>query len=154
MDGISKKVGSWFQTSFWEDPWVGSIPFKIMFYRLFIIYDYLIGCERDMLVGRWDSYLRFQMKKVILRSWEIDCCKLPSSSSRSYIFLKWWSMGLEVCKGLPIIGVIYLSCLLNRFNSSYHSFSPVNLILSLIYGSWAPYKVIFFSWKILLNIFP
>lgn len=40
VDSSIKKVGSGYQTSFWSDPWIGSIPLKDKFSRLFTIPDF------------------------------------------------------------------------------------------------------------------
>lgn len=47
---ISKKPGSGLHTSFWDEPWVESIPLKIMSHRLFII-----SKPRDRIVGGVDA---------------------------------------------------------------------------------------------------
>lgn len=49
--GFVKKVGTGFQTSFWEDPWLGRTLFKVIFPCLFSISQ--VQKETVSEVGRW-----------------------------------------------------------------------------------------------------
>lgn len=74
VDSSIKKVGSGYQTSFWSDPWIGSIPLKDKFSRLFTIPDFPWGeCWSGWQVDRWHLSLRFQME-IFLRAWGTYGC--------------------------------------------------------------------------------
>lgn len=58
-EGITRKVGSGYHISFWEDPWVGNVTLKTMFLGLFSNYlqqKGLMGKIRVIINGimTWD----------------------------------------------------------------------------------------------------
>lgn len=67
--GLIRKVGSGLHTSFWHDSWIGNIPLKIIFHKLFPIsrvQDGVVGKG----VGGWRvALLRSLYKGILFYSW-------------------------------------------------------------------------------------
>lgn len=146
-------MGTGFQTSFWEDSWLGT-PLKVRLSGLFSISQ--VQKETISEVERWKDgrfVLDFRWRRsffireeplVSTFSWSSESFSLVGESDR------WiWSHYKD--------GIFSMTSPYQVLHDLRHGSDP-SLVkdfpsLSLIWDSWAPFKVVVFSWQLLLDRF-
>ncbi|GAU45061.1 hypothetical protein TSUD_198490 [Trifolium subterraneum] len=148
--GVLKRVGDGGSSSFWFDPWVGDIPLKIQFQSLFQLSDQQLD-----LVGEMGYWLDLEWHWVF--RWRRDL-SVPEIGLLEAL--------LSAVQTTPLLGVVdswswrHDSTGTYSVKSAYMVLSAgsvasdLDSLLARVWKSWAPSKVIVFSWKLLQDRVP
>jgi hypothetical protein len=156
LNGIFyKKIGNGGDTSFWHDTWVGVNPLKEVFPRLFLIStqkDHSVLEVRRLILGRWEWDLKWRRNLFVWEEERRDMLvniltpiQLTNSNDE-------WKCTYST-------GGMFSVCSLYRYLSGI-IIPPISLEpdivsdLGWVWKSWAPSKVIVFSWQLLFRRLP
>ncbi|GAU22757.1 hypothetical protein TSUD_129690 [Trifolium subterraneum] len=125
-EGIGKKVGDGLMTSFWFETWIGDTPLKVQYQRLFQVSEQITS-KVDLM----DDVMRTLNSIQITKAndnwfWKHDANGIFSVKSAYSIV----ELASRVDVVMPEVS---------------------SLILAKVWKSWAPSKVIVFSWQLLQN---
>ncbi|GAU49947.1 hypothetical protein TSUD_408420 [Trifolium subterraneum] len=154
-EGIGKKVGDGLMTSFWFETWIGDTPLKVQYQRLFQVLEQITSKVGEM--GTWvDGEWVWDLKwRRVLFVWEVDLLddlmrtlnSIQITNANDNWFWKHDANGIFSVKSA--YSVVELDSRVDVAMPEVPSF-----ILAKVWKSWAPSKVIVFSWKLLQNRIP
>ncbi|GAU36466.1 hypothetical protein TSUD_166320 [Trifolium subterraneum] len=144
-DGMIRRVGNGRETAFWFDPWLGSVPLKNRFQRLFQVSEQCLNLIGDMISwvqGEWNWDFRWK-RELSLEEFDLahDLMQVVTQSPTLGVEDSW------VWKYDPSGRFSVRSAYLTLTGSEV--VSDPNPLLSRVWKSWAPSKVIVFSWQLL-----
>ena len=148
---VVRKVGNGLNTSFWHVAWRGEVPFKIKYPRLFSLSNQQEAMAGDLSVGgRWGFSWRrsfFVWEENLLTNLSEDL----DGFARTQEVDRWrWKLEEDGCFSVNSLYTKLESVMLGENGCTMEE----RRVLSQIWKSGVPSKVVAFSWKLLLDRIP
>ncbi|GAU27401.1 hypothetical protein TSUD_356360 [Trifolium subterraneum] len=149
-EGVVRKVGNGSSTAFWFDPWVGGLPLKDRYHRLFQVSEQCLELVENMGSrehGQWEWDFRWKR--------ELSVAEFNLFQELLHVVTQSLSLGMEDSwvwtldpTGSYSVKSAYLAI------TSVEVAPEPNSLLTRVWKSWAPSKVIVFSWQLLQDRVP
>ncbi|MCH90423.1 putative ribonuclease H protein, partial [Trifolium medium] len=154
-EGVTKRIGNGYSTSFWFDAWVDGVPLRTRYQSLFQVSDQCLDRVVDMgswVSGEWEWEFRWKsnldpIDQNLLTDLIKSLRQVRFSSTKDDWCWRHEPDGLFSVKSAYLVledGV--------RLHRSLPGTEFVNL--ARVWDSWAASKVIVFSWQLLQDMIP
>ncbi|MCI07352.1 putative ribonuclease H protein, partial [Trifolium medium] len=152
-DVFVKKLGNGGSTRFWLDHWVGVAPLKEVFPRLYNISLQTGSTIQEM--GEWvnDKWIWHIKWRRIFFTWEEELDRNLWNLIDVVVITKEPDSWSYANGGMYTVSANYLY-LYKKFRPSSTLGLESIAVVAQVWGSWAPSKVIVFSWQALLGRLP
>lgn len=154
-EGIGKKVGDGLMTSFWFETWIGDTPLMAQYPRLFQVSEQSnskVGEMGTWVDGEWVCDLKWRRNLFVWEAELLDDLMRALNSIQITDAQDIWFWKYDATRIFSVKSAYSIVELASRVDVAPPEVP--NIILAKLWKSWAPSKVIVFSWQLLQNRIP
>jgi len=147
---VSRKVGHGLHTFFWYDRWVGNVPLRKRFPRLFDLSSNKLATVEEMFTLGWSDGGEAWKWKCRLWTWEEDMvveCRLLHDGFVLYSDISdRWQWDPDISKGYTVSGAYQIL--------TSQAATSSDVLGDLVWHKQVPLKVLILAWRLLQDRLP